>query len=142
MAYNSLYASARTMLLKGELLWLTDKFMVQLLDAGVYSTNADTAIATHTTMADIPAGALIGSAVEITGKTISTDGAAAAANVTIPAVAGATAEYVLIYKEVTPGAATNPLILLFNVATGLPATPNGGDIIVTWDAGINKVFRP
>jgi len=23
----------------------------------------------------------------------------------------------------------------------LPITPNGGDIIVTWDNGINKIFR-
>ena len=28
-----------------------------------------------------------------------------------------------------------------DTATGLPITPNGGDIIVTWDNGINKIFR-
>ena len=37
--------------------------------------------------------------------------------------------------------ATSPLIAYIDTATGLPITPNGGDIIVTWDNGTNKIFR-
>ena len=36
---------------------------------------------------------------------------------------------------------TSPLIAFIDTATGLPITPNGGDIIVTWDNGPNKLFK-
>ena len=32
-------------------------------------------------------------------------------------------------------------INFIDTATGLPITPNGGDIIVTWDNGANKIFK-
>jgi len=28
-----------------------------------------------------------------------------------------------------------------DTATGLPITPNGGDIIITWDNGTNRILR-
>ena len=46
----------------------------------------------------------------------------------------------LIYKD-TGDNATSPLIALIDSATGLPITPNGGDIIVVWDNGANKIFK-
>ena len=38
-------------------------------------------------------------------------------------------------------AGTSPLIANIDVATGLPITPSGGDIIVQWDTGANKIFK-
>jgi hypothetical protein len=46
----------------------------------------------------------------------------------------------VIYKD-TGTAATSPLIAYIDTATGLPVTPNGGDITVTWDNGSNKIFK-
>ena len=66
---------------------------------------------------------------------------------TFAAVNGPSIEALVIYREVlgtdgvTPDEAASPLIAYIDTATGLPITPNGGDIIVTWDNGINKIFR-
>ena len=46
----------------------------------------------------------------------------------------------MIYRD-TGTEATSPLIAYIDTATGLPITPNGGDIIVVWDDGANKIFR-
>lgn len=35
----------------------------------------------------------------------------------------------------------SPLIAFIDTATGLPVTPNGGDITVAWDSGANKIFK-
>jgi hypothetical protein len=32
-------------------------------------------------------------------------------------------------------------IAIFDTATGLPVTPNNGDIIIQWDGGANKIFK-
>lgn len=35
----------------------------------------------------------------------------------------------------------SPLIAYIDTATGLPVTPNGGDITIAWDSGANKIFK-
>ena len=55
-------------------------------------------------------------------------------------VTGASIEAIIIYSD-TGTEATSPLIAYIDTATGLPITPNGGDIIVTWDNGANKIFK-
>jgi hypothetical protein len=57
-----------------------------------------------------------------------------AANVTFSAVSGDAADYLTLYKyNATPANAT--LIATWDSATtGLPVTPNGGDITVTWNS--------
>jgi hypothetical protein len=53
--------------------------------------------------------------------------------VTFTAVSGASVESVNVFKDTgTPG--TSNLIAYFDTGTGLPVTPNGGDITVTWNA--------
>ena len=46
----------------------------------------------------------------------------------------------MLYRD-TGVEATSALIAYIDTATGLPITPNGGDIIVNWDNGANKIFR-
>jgi len=57
-----------------------------------------------------------------------------AADVTFTAVTGDAADYLTLYKyNATP--ANAPLIVTWDSATtGIPVTPNGGDITVTWNA--------
>lgn len=59
---------------------------------------------------------------------------------TFTSVSGASIEAIIIYKD-TGTESTSPLIAFIDTATGLPITPNGGDIIVTWDNGTNKIFK-
>lgn len=63
-----------------------------------------------------------------------------AADTTFSAVSGDQAEYIVIYKQGTSDA-DSILLLLIDTATGLAITPSGGDIIVQWDNGANKIAK-
>ena len=67
----------------------------------------------------------------ITDGVVSTDGA-----LTFAAVTGDAADYLTVFKNSgTPG--TSPLAITWDSAsTGLPVTPNGGDIVATWGSNI------
>ena len=132
---NTLYDSARQGFLEAQINWLTDTVKVLLVDAGAYTPNAST----HQFLADIQISSRIAGPVTLTSKT-TTGGAADAADVTFTSVSGASIEMIIIYKD-TGTEATSPLLAMIDTATGLPITPNGGDIIVTWDNGVNKIFR-
>ena len=55
-------------------------------------------------------------------------------NVTFTAVSGATVEAIVIYID-TGNTATSRLVAYIDTGvTGLPVTPNGGDITITWNA--------
>ena len=90
---------------------------------------------------DFSKGALheIGSAVTLGSKTY-TAGACDAADSTFTAVSGPTIEAIVIYRD-TGVEGTSALIAYIDAATGLPITPNTGDIIVNWDNGANKIFK-
>lgn len=132
---NTLYDNARKLYLEGQLNWLTDDVKVILVDTGSYTPN----FTTHLYLSDIGSAARIGPAVLLTSKA-TTGGAADAADATFTSVSGPSIEAIVIYRD-TGVEGTSPLIAYIDTATGLPITPNGGDIIVTWDNGINKIFR-
>jgi phage tail sheath gpL-like len=132
---NTLYDNARKLFLEGQINWLTDTIKVMLVDQGAYTPSPTT----HVYLSDVSASARIGASVTLSGKA-TTGGAADANDVTFSAVSGASIEYIVLYKD-TGVEGTSPLLALIDTATGLPITPNGGDIIVTWDNGTNKIFR-
>lgn len=132
---NTLYDYARQRFLEGQLNWLTDTIKVYLVDTGAYTPQT----AIHQYLADIPLSARIAGPVTLTSKS-TTGGAADAADCTFTSVSGATIEAIVIYKDMG-SEATSPVIAYIDTATGLPITPNGGDIIVTWDNGTNKIFK-
>lgn len=132
---NTLYDAARQRFLEAQLNWLTDTVKVLLVDTGAYTPQT----AVHQYLADIPISARIAGPVTLTSKTTS-GGAADAADVTFTSVTGPSIEAIVIYKD-SGTEATSPLIAYIDTATGLPITPNGGDIIVTWDNGVNKIFK-
>lgn len=133
---NALYDKARQRLLEAGINWNSDTIKVLLVDAGAYSVN----LSAHEFLSDVSVSARIAGPVTLTSKA-TTGGAADAADVTFTSVSGATIEAIIIYKD-TGTEGTSPLIAYIDTATGLPITPNGGDIIVTWDNGPNKIFRP
>ncbi|OOR87081.1 hypothetical protein LP109_05455 [Moraxella bovis] len=132
---NTLFDESRRMFLEGQLNWLTDTIKVLLVDTGNYTPQT----ATHKFLSDIATSARVTAPVTLTGK--STDGGAADANdVTFTSVTGNSIEAIVIYKD-TGTESTSPLIAWIDTATGLPITPNGGDMILTWDNGSNKIFK-
>ena len=132
---NTLFDAARQRFLEGQFNWLTDTIKVILVDTGAYTPQT----AIHQYLADIPLSARIAGPVTLTSKA-TVGGAADGADVTFTSVSGPTIEAIVIYRD-TGTEATSPLIAYIDTATGLPITPNGGDIIVTWDNGTNKIFK-
>lgn len=131
---NTLYDKGREKFAKAQINWETDTIKAVLVDTGAYTFSQ-----THEFLSDIPGASRISTLVALSGKT-ATGGACDANDVTFPAVSGATIEAIVIYKEGASDAAS-PLIGFFDTATGLPITPNTGDIIVNWDNGTNKIFK-
>lgn len=89
-------------------------------------------------LSDITAGARVATSSALASKTV-TNGTADAADITLTAVTGDPSEVVVIYKD-TGTESTSKLIAWVDTATGLPVTPNGGDITISWDNGTNKIF--
>ena len=132
---NALFDKARQRFLEGQFNWNTDTIKAVLVDTGTYTAN----LSAHEFLSDISSGARIATSGAFTGKA-TTGGAADANDVTFTSVTGASIEAIVLYKD-TGTDATSPLIAFIDTATGLPITPNGGDIIVTWDNGANKIFK-
>ena len=74
--------------------------------------------------ADVPGGSIAGGVVTLSGA------------LTFTAITGDAADYLTTFKN-SGSAATSPLIITWDSAsTGLPVTPNGGDITATWGSNI------
>ena len=144
---NALYDKARESFLSQNpaLDWDTDTIKAFLVDAASYTPD----LATHQFLSDVPVAARKGNAggqTRADAPTLGTKtvvaGVADAADVTITAIpAGAALEYILIFKDDGLADTSSPLIALIDTATGLPVTPNGGDITIAWDNGANKIFK-
>lgn len=132
---NALYSKGREAFLNGGINWVSDDIRIILIDSASYTVN----LATHNWLSDVAAPARIAVSGSLSAKT-STAGVANAAAVTFTAVTGAQSEALIIYKH-TGTESTSNLIAYIDTATGLPVTPSGGNITVTWDSGVNKIFR-
>jgi len=141
---NALYDRARKLFLDAQINWALDTIHCCLVEQGV-APNLTSATAS---IADIATtqrnyGTAGSAGVALINKVSTAEGAADADDVTFTAVSGTTIGAVVLYKLIsTTDETQNPTILWLDTATGLPITPNTGDIIVTWDNGINKIFRP
>lgn len=108
-----------------------DTIKAVLIDHGTDTPN----VTTDDFYNDISAGIVGSLSSALTSKTIGTVAAGVfdADNVTFTAVSGASVESVNLLKD-TGTTSTSDLIAYFDTGTGLPVTPNGGDITVTWNA--------
>lgn len=128
---NALYPKAKEGLL-GALNLVTGTVRAVLVDTGTYTYSA-----THQYLSSVPAGSRIGTAQTLATKTV-LNGTFDAADITFPSVPlGDAAEAILIYVD-TGTESTSPLVAFIDTATGLPVTPNGGSITVTWPS--NGIF--
>jgi hypothetical protein len=100
---------------------------VALIDTGTYTYNSADQFWSSASSASVGTPQTIGS------KTY-TNGVFDGADVTFTAVTGNSVEALIIYID-TGSAATSPLVAYIDTSvTGLPVTPNGGDISITWNA--------
>lgn len=97
-----------------------------LVDTGTYTYNA-----AHDFYDDV--SGVVGTPQTIANTTV-TNGLFDGDNVTYTAVSGNSVEAIIIYID-TGSAATSRLVAYMDSGvTGLPLTPNGGDITITWNA--------
>ena len=110
----------------------TDTISVSLLD----QTDSGTITASTQTYDEVDAPTVVAGPVNLANKTVGTVGVGVfdADDVTFSSVSGDAADYLVLFKN-TGTPANDPLIITWDSATtGLPVTPNGGDITVTWSS--------
>jgi hypothetical protein len=132
---NALFDSYRSQCLTADV-DLDDAIKLILVDHGVDTPNP----AVDDFLDDIAAGARVSTSGAFTGKTF-TAGVFDANDVTLASVSGSSAESIVIFNDTPATEATKDLIAFIDTATGLPVTPNGGDITVQWDNGPNRIFK-
>lgn len=131
---NGMYIKGIEGIMKADIDLEADTIKVTLVDTADYTVD----LANHDFINDVPAGARVATAT-LASKSVA-GGAFDAADVTFPTVTGDPSEALIFWKD-TSNEATSPLIYYCDTATGLPVTPNGGDIAGNWDNGTNKIFK-
>jgi hypothetical protein len=140
MTQAVLFDPGREGFLAGEIDWDTAVIKVMLGRGYTFS-------ASHKFVSDLTGNTAVATSAALGTKTV-TNGVADAADFTFSAVgAGAACPYLIIYQSsaVTGGSdvasSAQRLIAYIDNATGLPVTPNGGDITITFDSGSNRIFK-
>lgn len=110
----------------------TNDIRVGLRDEGTTAIN----LSTQVDLADV-SSAHVGTATALASLTVGSAavGAFDHADETYPSLSGATVESLDYYDYETAVAATSPLLFNIDSWTGLPLTPNGGDVILAPAAG-------
>ena len=136
---NAVYPTGKSAILKGDVDFLVDTIKVALVSTTSDPTTNYTYSAAHDFLDDIAAGAIVSAGVTIGTPAVDTVGGFSGADVVYAAVAspgdGQTGQALIIYKD-TGVAATSQLIGYIDTATGLPVTPNGDDITVSWAGNV------
>ena len=105
----------------------TDGPFCALVDTGTYTYSA-----AHDFYNDL--SGIVGTDQRISTPTVTT-GTFDGDNLTYTAVSGATVEALVVYRHNAGANTTWRLVAYIDTSvTGLPVTPNGGDITVTWNA--------
>lgn len=107
----------------------TDGPYVALVDTGVYTYNA-----AHDFYNDL--SGIVGTDQRIVAPTL-TSATFDGNDCTFISVSGATIEALVIYRHNSGANSTWPLVMYYDdtAGTGLPVTPNTGNITITWPAG-------
>ena len=106
----------------------TDTIKVALVDTGTYTYSA-----AHDFYNDVSAG-VVGTPQTIASGVFDGD------DVTFTSVTGNSVEALVIYKDTGNVATSNLIAYIDTGVTGLPVTPNGGNISVSWSNGASKIF--
>jgi hypothetical protein len=130
---NAMYNPAREAFLGGDLDWDANTIKMYLIDVADYVFSA-----AHDFADDVPTAAKVATSGALANKT-KTSGVADADDVVLTAVAGDVSEAMVLWQD-SGVQATSRVIVYLDTATGLPVTPNGGDITIQWDSGANKIF--
>lgn len=103
---------------------------------GLYAALVDTGTYTYSSAHQYYSSlsGIVGTDQEVTSPTL-TNGVVDGGDVTFSAVSGNTVEAIVLYRKNAGANTTWQLVMYMDTGvTGLPVTPNGGDIPITWNA--------
>ena len=120
---NVIYPKAKEQMLQGGINLSSGTVKAALIDTGAYTYDAG-----HEFYSSV--SGVVGTPTALASKTF-TNGLFDAADTTFTAVTGTGTEAILIYID-TGVAGTSRLVAFFD--TSVSATPNGGDIVIAWNA--------
>jgi hypothetical protein len=123
-----LYPLAKQGLMSAAFNLPTDTVRVALVDTGTYTYNAN-----HQFYSSI--SGVQGTPIALANKTVA-NGVFDADDTTFPAVSGSAVGAVVVYKD-TGTPTSSPLLAYID---GITVQPAGGDIIIVWDQGANRIF--
>lgn len=109
--------------------WVNDDVRIVLVDTGTYTYSS-----AHDFLDDITAGARIAVTGALGTKSVGAGGKLIAADPTINAVSGNSVEALVLYRHTGANDAARRLIAYIDTGvTGLPFTPNGGNVTLDLD---------
>lgn len=125
---NALYGLGRAAFLVAGINMATHNIKCLLVDTADYTVSIDT----HDFHNDVPGAGIVATSANLASKT-TTLGTFDAADVVLSAVSGDQSEAIIVYRD-SGVSSTSELIAYIDTGTGLPVTPNGGDITIQWNA--------
>lgn len=131
---NALYNKAKQAFLAADIDLESDDIRAILIDTADYTFSA-----AHQYLSSVGASARVAVSSALSSKTV-TDGVFDAADVTWSSVTGDQSEAIVLYKHTGSDATAALIAYLDTFSSGMPVTPNGGNITVAWDNGANKIF--
>lgn len=144
---NALYGKGRNHFAFGDIIWKAvagSTIKATIIDAADYVLGANIDVHEFMNLDTVPAAAKVATAtMTLIDAAL---GVCDAADTLFGSVTGDVSEAIIIWKDgggggVTQSGTADLLIAYIDTATGLPVTPGGGDILVKWDDGANKIFR-
>lgn len=128
---NAIYGAGREGWATAAVNWTSDTIKVTAVDLADYTVS----LSTDDFINDVAAGARVATAT-LASKTAAL-GVLDATDTTMTAVTGDQFEALVIWKDTGVESTSRLLIYIDSATSGLPLTPNGGDVLIVWPvAGI------
>jgi hypothetical protein len=89
-------------------------------------------------LSDVTGAGIVATSGALTTKSF-TNGIFDADDITFTAVSGDQSEAIIIYIDTGTSTTSRLMLFIDTASSGLPVTPNSGNINVTWDNGSNKI---
>lgn len=116
--------------------WASDDIRLIFVDTADYTVDQ----ATHDYLDDVAGASRVATSSASLANKTATSGICDADDHTINSVSGDQFEALIFYKH-TGTEGTSRLIAYLDTYTGLPCTPNGGNITVQFPSTTNKIFK-
>ena len=133
---NAVYNSFKALTLSPGVDLVTANVKAALVTVTTGTTNYAYSAA-HANFSDVPAGSILAAGVALTSKALvgSVLNAASVVWPLVPAGGGETGQAIILYID-TGTAATSSLIGYIDTAAGIPVTPTGQDITLSWSSSV------